>query len=404
MTSKKLYTSLLFCTIGSIGFMALLFAFTNKGPERDLSFKRGFLYDAPKKTHELDLEYNRYQIAGAAEGQIYLSNPKSPLYLTVVDTALQSKREVHITMDQDSLPLRSPQLRVIPPYFFLMDGTIPYILRGRITDWKAYSLLKNPLYFNSAQPIDSITLAIRATSSKTNEFALGTIRLSDTAKMTLSHKLLQKQVDGLFDVDGILNYNQQQQHLIYTYRYRNQYIVANDSLQLQRLGKTIDTISQAQIQVGTIASKNQQKLAAPALMVNKYSATSGKYLFVNSQRLGKTESLVLWEKSSVIDVYDLEKNRYEFSFYVEDIGKSKLKIFQILNDKFIGLIGKHIVTYQLGDRFKEVQPLAVKHLNHNNNNNNNTQEANLKIQIPKPKTTPEYPVKHTAVRAKTENL
>ncbi|MDO5968179.1 hypothetical protein Q4Q35_00010, partial [Flavivirga aquimarina] len=60
-------------------------------------------------------------------------------------------------------------------------------------------------------------------------------------------------------MDGTLQYNQQRQELVYTYRYRNQYIVANDSLQLQRLGKTIDTISQAQIQVGTIASKNQQK-------------------------------------------------------------------------------------------------------------------------------------------------
>ncbi|MDO5969891.1 hypothetical protein Q4Q35_08725, partial [Flavivirga aquimarina] len=67
---------------------------------------------------------------------------------------------------------------------------------------------------------------------------------------------------------------------------------------------------------GTIASKNQQKLAAPALKVNKSSATSGNYLFVNSKLLGSKESLVLWKESSVIDVYDLVKNRYEFSFYV----------------------------------------------------------------------------------------
>ena len=379
--------------------MALLFAFTNKGPERNMSFKRGFLYDAPKKIHELDLEYNGYQIAGAAEGQIYLSNPKSPLYLTVVDTTLQNKEVVHVTMDQDSLPLRSPQLRVIPPYFFIMDGTIPYILRGNIRDWKAYSILNNPLYFTNAQPMDSVTLAIRTISNKTNELTLGTIHLSDSATMTLSHKLLQKQVDGVFDVDGTLNYNQQRQQLIYTYRYRNQYIVANDSLELQWLGKTIDTISQAQIQVGTIASKNQKKLAAPALTVNKYSTTSGNYLFVNSQRLGKTESLVVWEKSSVIDVYDMVKNRYEFSFYVEDIEKHKLKTFYVLDDTFIGLIGNHIVTYQLGDRFKKAQTLAVKH----QIQKTNAQSLSSNIQIPK-ETNTGIPVKHTAVRAKTENL
>lgn len=359
MTPKKLYTSLLICTIGSIGFMILLFAFTNKGPQLDTSFKRGFLYNAPKKIHELDLEYNGYYIAGASEGQIYLGRLKSPLYLMLVDTVLQNKKEVRLTMDQDSLPLRSPKIRVIPPYFFLMDGTIPYILRGYTADWKAYTMLKSPLYFNSVQPIDSVTLAIRTVSSKTSEFALGLIHLSDSATMTLSHKLLQKQVDGIFDVDGILQYNLQRKQLVYTYRYRNQYIVANDSLQLQMLGKTIDTISQAQIQVGSIASKNQQKLSAPALTVNKYSTVSRNHLFVNSQRPGQKESLVLWKQASVIDVYDMVKNQYEFSFYVDDIGKHKLKTFCVLNDKFIGLIGNHIVIYQLGDRFKKVLPPAL---------------------------------------------
>ncbi len=109
------------------------------------------------------------------------------------------------------------------------------------------------------------------------------------------------------------------------------------------------------IQVGAIASKNQRKLAAPALTVNSYCATSGNYLFVNSKRLGKTESLFLWKKSSVIDIYDLTENNYQFSFYVADIETHKLTTFQVLNDKFIGLIGNHIVTYQLGDRFKEPQ-------------------------------------------------
>ena len=391
MTSKKLYRSLFICTIGSIGFITLLFTFTNKDTQRDTSFKRGFLYDAPQKIHELDLEYNGYDIAGAADGKIYLSNSQSPLYLIAVDTTLQNKQEILLTIDQDSLQLRSPQVRVTPPYFFLMDGTIPYIFKGSTKDWKAYSMLKNPLYFNYALPMDSVTLAIRTTSRKTREFALGTISLSDSVTMTLSHKLLQKQIDGIFDVDGTLLYNQQQRQLIYTYRYRNQYIVANDNLQLQWLGKTIDTISQAQIQVGSIASKNQNKMTTPALSVNKYSTTFGNYLFVNSQILGSKESLILWEKSSIIDVYNIRKNHYEFSFFVEDIENNKLKTFHVINDKFIGLIGSHIVTYQLGNRFKEVLPPSIKPQNLSSNIQN--QNKNTRIRI-----------NNTAVRAKTENL
>ncbi|NMH89700.1 hypothetical protein [Flavivirga algicola] len=392
MTQKKLYILLFISAIGSIGFISLLFAFTNKGPERDMSFKRGFLYDAPKKIHEMDLKYNGYYIAGAYKDKIYLGNPKSPLYLTVVDTALQSKEVIHITMDQDSLPLRSPQVRVVPPYFFLMDGTVPYVLRGKTRDWKGYSILENPLYFNNAQPMDSVTLAIRTMSSKTREFALGTIHLADSATMILSHELLKKQVDGVFDVDGTLQYNKQQHQLVYTYRYRNKYIVANDNLQLQNLGTTIDTISQAQIKVSTIASKNQQKMETPALRVNKYSSTSGNYLFVNSLLLGKAESIDMWDKSSVIDIYNLVKNHYEFSFYVEDIEKNKLKTFQTLSDKFIGLIGNHIVVYQLNKHFK-VKEEKKTFITAQNTLNIKNIKNNTRILV-----------NNTAVRAKTENL
>ena len=381
MTQKKTYITLLICTVCCIGFLSLLFAFTNKGPQRDTSFKRGFLHDAPKKIHELDLKYNSFYIAGAAEDKIYLGNTTVPLNLMILDTTLQSKQEVRLKIDQDSLPYQSPQLRVIPPHFFLMDGTIPYILRGNTTNWKAYSKLKKPYYFTNVQPIDSTSLAIRAISGKTNEFVLGTISLSDTINIMLSDKLLQKQVDGLFDTDGTLQYNQQLQQLIYTYRYRNQYIVTDKDLKLNFFGNTLDTVTQAQIQVGTISSKNQRKLSAPAITSNKYCATYGNYLFVNSKRLGRTESLILWEQASVIDVYNLVKRQYEFSFYVDDIKQNKLKTFQVLNDKFIGLIGNHIVTYKLDDRFKESQIYFDSKLTKSKNIQNIS--SNNKIITPK---------------------
>ncbi len=353
MTQKKLYIFLLVSTISSIGFITLLFILTQKELQRDYSFKREFLYKFPKKINELNLEYKAFYIAGTDNDKIYLGNPKSPSFITVLDTALKKRSTIRLSIDKDSILLRSPQLRITPPFFFLIDGTVPYIFRGSTKDWKGYSILETPLYFNNVQVIDSITLAIKALSSKTNEYALGTIHLSAPPTMTLSHKLLQKQVDGVFCVDGTLQFNKQLQQLIYTYRYRNQYIVATKNLKLHQLGKTIDTISQAQLKVGII--KNEQKLVAPALMVNKYSATFGNYLFVNSKRLGRKESIPLWEKSSVIDVYDISKNQYEFSFYVEDIGKSKLKTFCVLHNKFFGLIGNHIVIYKLDNRFKTLK-------------------------------------------------
>ena len=355
MKRKKIYTILLICIISGLGVVALLFSLSERGLHRDNSFVRRFPGHPAIKANELDLKSPFYYIAGADQGQIYLGNSVAPLNLLILDTILQKKQTIRMALDRDTLPFRLVQLRVIPPYFFLADGTVPYIGRGNTSDWKAQSILNMPAYFSKIEPIDSLNLVIKSLSSKTNEDVIGKINLSSSGEINVSHELLQKQVDGLFGTDGILQYNQQLQKLVYTYYYRNQYIVADNDLQLDLRGKTIDTISQAQIKVGTIASKNQKKMAAPALMVNRYSATYGACLFVNSKLVGRYESIKMWDQASIIDVYNIVENTYLFSFYVYNIGKSKLKSFQVLGDTFIGLIGNHIVTYQLNkNRFKSL--------------------------------------------------
>ncbi|MDO5986533.1 hypothetical protein Q4Q39_03850 [Flavivirga amylovorans] len=347
MTHKKTYISLFICTVCGIGGMFLLFSLSEHKLHRDNSFTRRFAGHPAIKAKQLNLTYNSYYIAGADQGKIYLGNSIAPFHLITLDTALQNKETIRLTINQDSLPYKSIQLRVIPPYFFLMDGAMPYIFKGKTTDWKARSIMNIPPYFSQVEPIDSANLFIRGVSGKTRENVLGKINLSGTGKVSLSHDLLQKQIDGIFDTDGTLQYNHQLQKLVYTYYYRNQFIVADTNLQLNHLGKTIDTISHAQIKVGTIASKNQQKMAAPPLTVNKNTATYGNYLFVNSKLIGKYEPIHIWERASIIDVYNLVENTYEFSFYIYGIKKDKLKSFRVLHDKFIGLIGNHIVTYQL---------------------------------------------------------
>lgn len=357
MIRKKPYTSLFICMVCGIGVMFLLFSLSEHKLHRDNSFTRRFAGHPAIKAKQLDLAYNSYYIAGADQGKIYLGNSISPFHLVTLDTVLQNKETIRLTLDQDSLPYKHIQLRVIPPYFFLMDGVMPYIFRGNTTDWKARSVMGKPAYFSQVEPIDSVSLAIRGVSGKTRENVLGKISLSEITKVDLSHDLLQKQIDGIFDTDGVLQYNRQLQKLVYTYHYRNQFIVADTDLQLSHLGKTIDTISHAQIEVGTIASKNQLKMTAPPLTVNKNSTTYGNYLFVNSKLIGKHEPIHIWERASIIDVYNLVENTYEFSFYIHGIKKDKLRSFRVLHDKFIGLIGNHIVTYQLDTNlFKNLVP------------------------------------------------
>ncbi len=361
MIRKKTYISLFICLVSGIGLMFLLFALSEHKVHKDNGFTRRFAGHPAIKAKELDLTYNSYYIAGADQGKIYLGNSVAPFHMITLDTALQNQETIRLALDQDSLPYKSMKLRVIPPHFFLMDGIKSYIFRGKIGDWTARSIMNKPSYFSMVEPIDSVSLAIRGVSGETRENILGKISLSGSGKIDLSYGLLTKQIDGIFDTDGTLQYNHQLQKMVYTYYYRNQFIVTDSNLQLDYLGKTIDTISHAQIEVGTIASKNELKMAAPPLMVNKTTATYGSYLFVNSQLIGKNEPIHVWERASIIDVYNLKKNTYEFSFYIYGIKKDKLRSFRVLQDKFIGLIGNYIVTYQLDTSlFKSPLPNSKK--------------------------------------------
>jgi hypothetical protein len=99
--------------------------------------------------------------------------------------------------------------------------------------------------------------------------------------------------------------------------------------------------------VSTVASRQEMKFSAPPVIVNKTSAVCKNLLFVNSALLGKYEPAQMWKDASVIDIYDLNTNSYQGSFYIYHIKNEKLKNFFILNDNFYGFIGPYLVHYKL---------------------------------------------------------
>jgi hypothetical protein len=53
------------------------------------------------------------------------------------------------------------------------------------------------------------------------------------------------------------------------------------------------------------------------------------------------------KNATIIDVYDLVKHTYEFSFYLYDYENEKIEKFIISKNLLIGLTKHHLVTYRL---------------------------------------------------------
>ncbi|MDX6187816.1 hypothetical protein SGQ83_00500 [Flavobacterium sp. Fl-318] len=333
----------------SIGIVNLLFLLSEDIIQHRNNFVRRFAGTATK-VNDIDLRFSSYYFAGASKDKIYLGSHTAPLLVTVLDTALQIKNELKIHPNRTNFLFQSVQVRILPPNFYLIDGSVSVIYKGNINNWKAQVKWNGSTTFSHYQLMDSLTLIFRSNSNINGESILGSLHFGSKPKIRFNKNLLQKQIDGIFDVDGTLHYDKDIQKLVYVYLYRNQFIVADSLLNLSYRGKTIDTVSKAQIKVTTVASRQEMKFSAPPVIVNKTSAVYKNLLFVNSALLGKYEPAEMWKDASVIDIYDLNTNSYKGSFYIYHIKNEKLKNFFILGNNFYGFIGPYLVHYKLSKR------------------------------------------------------
>ncbi|TDE52736.1 DoxX family protein [Flavobacterium sp. GT3P67] len=352
-TTKQPYLKsslrLLLLAVGSAGFIFLVYISSEKMTHQRNNFTRRFPHHPTKFIKEMDMGFNSYYIAGTTKDKVYLGNRTAPLTVTEIDSALGKKKVHVINIPKTDKKYRSLTLTVAPPYFYIWDGTEAFVYRGSTINWKATIWIDQKAFFTAFAPISGNRSAIRAISSTTKENVLGSITVKDSIAVQLNHNLLNKQIDGLFDTDGTLLYNNQYHKIIYTYYYRNQYVIADTLMTTKTLGKTIDTTSRAAIKVKYVKSLQGSKISVPVVTVNKRTATYGKYLYIHAGLLGKYEPREVWDSTSIIDVYDFTTNTYSFSFYIDDKMKNKIKDFRIENNLIYTLSGNYLRAY----RFKK---------------------------------------------------
>lgn len=357
VNGKKAWFKLVIITmIGSL-IITLLYVRTEYVMQKENPFVRRFTPGSSKNVSETKLHNNTLYFAGADHNSIYIGDPLAPLHIFKYDSTLKKKQHYKIQLDRDDFPFRSVQVKVVPPYFFVIDGTIPVIYRGKISDWKAKVLMKdNGYYFSKTVVIDSSQIAFRTQEEKSAENILGLFSfesgLKSSLKSSLFPDLLQKQVDGLFDTDGMMNYNPQSKTFVYLYYYRNQFIVTNDKLQLKYRGNTIDTTKTANIKPVFIKEKGQRKLASSGGAVNKLSTLRDNTLFVNSSLRGEYEAKEMWDTASIVDVYDISSKSYISSLYIYKVGVSKMKDMITVDNNLYVIVGKNLQRYELNKDLK----------------------------------------------------
>ena len=251
------------------------------------------------------------------------------------------------------LPYSNIKIEIQPPYFYVSDGTVPVILKGNTTTWQAKTIMQNQFYFSQVITLDTTQTILRTIDGTSKENVIASFSpLTDS--LNIKNELLQTEEKSLFATDGQILYDSILGKIIYVYYYRNQFVVFDKHLNLDYVGNTIDTITKAQLNIIHNTSTNENKLKGDALIVNQQAAIAGNYLFIVSNRLGKYEETKVLQQATIVDVYNITKNRYEFSFYIYNYKGQQVSRFEVNKNRLIALMGDYLVIYQLNETyFKE---------------------------------------------------
>ncbi|WP_417237366.1 MauE/DoxX family redox-associated membrane protein [Bizionia paragorgiae] len=348
-SSKKTLFLLAALAIFGVATVALLFAFSEKKMHRNNAFQRRYPHHPANEVARLDIGYNSYYIAGITKDSVYLGNTTAPLHVLAINKKLKEPIQRTIKIPNTTLPFRAFKVVIEDTLLYIMDGSVPLILKGetqKLTGTKSFQLTQE---FLRAEPMGKDDFVVRGFDPVTTANVLGKLRVGDSMMSTHYPKLLTAYDDPFFDTDGLLLYNQQLKKVIYVYFYRNEFVVANNDFSLDYLGKTIDTISRPQLDVRTIASKNERKMGKNPIFVNLLASTYGEYLFIQSDRLGKYESEETIKSAAIIDVYSLTDQSYLFSFYLYHSGLKKLHEFKVDGKNLYAIIDTYLIHYQLKD-------------------------------------------------------
>jgi uncharacterized membrane protein YphA (DoxX/SURF4 family) len=345
--ARKLYRTMLsmgIISLVSAGMVIILFLSSENIIKKENNFTRRFLLHPVIEDKALDLGINSYYFAGVDSGRVYLGNVTALLIVTSVDTALTAALPMKIHLDPSNYNYRNLQIQVKAPYYYLYDGSVPVIYRGKIGDSLARTISYRDAYFTQLVVRDSSRFAIRTQSRQNQQYMLGTLDLNATPKLKLQPSILEKQIDGVFDSDGKLMGSRGVKQLIYTYSYRNQFLVMDHDLGVVKKFNTIDTTTRAKIETRRLSNGNH-KMTAPPLLVNKMVTANGQVLFIQSNLMGKHESAKAWKSSAIVDVYHTDRQEYIGSFYIQNRKGNAISHMLATERYLYVLIGNELIRY-----------------------------------------------------------
>ena len=353
--NKNMFKSIVWMIVLTIISSAVIIGLYQRSEfiiKKENNFTRRFFQHPIKEEDRFNLGFNSYYFAGSSKDSIYLGNYTTPFTLTSIDLDLNGIKELKVVPDSHEYKFKRAQFQVNGSYYYLYDGSVPIIYRGNVGEKEVQTLSYGQAYFSQLINIDQHSFALSTFYEPRKMQSLGLLFPNANQALSIKPDLLRKHKDPVFETDGQLHYDCDNQQLVYVHYYKNQIIVMDRDMNLKATHKTIDTISHPQINISEL-SDGRRKMKHPPMVVNKKSAVKYGLLFNESNLIGRDESRENWTHSAVIDVYSTLEQKYIGSFYLPKPKEIKKIQFQIADQYLIVLVGNEIVRYRFAQNLSQ---------------------------------------------------
>ena len=295
----------------------------------------------------IDLKFNSYYLAGASGPYLYLGNFTNPRVLLRLKLSLTDSETISIKIPDGFQFHTDDMVEIDSPFIFLKDNSTAHIYRGSLNTFlvdTAYSLILDD--FSIGHALSNSSFVIRKYDDRQKQNILKKISIGIDPTLN-KQGILVKQLDGVFCTEGSLNYSKKAGLLIYTYMFRNQFIVMDSSLNILYYGKTIDTNSIVKIRVTSLEYGKVSQISAPPLLVNQKSAMNQHYLFVQSALKANNEPDSIFSAFWVFDIYDLKNGIYKFSFYLSKQKTRHLTSIAVYNNRLYTIQDQYLYSFSI---------------------------------------------------------
>ena len=335
---------LLGVSFSSIISVVGLFLMSEKKMKIENPFIRRYIPYAVNFQDKILLPSNGFYFAGSKGDTLFLGEKNAPLILGTIYPNFVNVLIDTLKIDDMTLPFQEIILHVDYPSFSLTDGHVPVIFEGVLPDKKAIKTFDQKSLFSKIEMVEPHRFVFRGQSIMTRENILGLL-FTNPIKLTSNTKILEKQIDGVFDTDGSFAVDPITKKIIYTYFYRNEYRIIDFDLQDYGRGKTIDTISKAKLSLIKLKD-GTTKMDKPPLKMNIMQVAYNGYLYNDSNSQAKLDPHDSRKDKRIIDVYHYLTNQYVYSFTIPEEGKENIREIWITSKYFYVLQDNLLIKYK----------------------------------------------------------